>query len=59
MSKELNIFGVLKELDISVWEFLEAPDMLTDSGKILFILTFKAIRKAQKVHASKREGKFV
>lgn len=47
----MNLFQTLRELDISIYEFMEAPDMLTDSAKILFILTFKAIKKARKIHA--------
>lgn len=47
----MNLFQTLKELDITAIEFIEAPNMLTDSAKILFILTFKAINKARKHHA--------
>ena len=47
----MNLFQTLRELDITAIEFMEAPDMLTDSAKILFILIFKAFKKARKYHA--------
>lgn len=52
----MNIFEVLKELDIGIYEFMEAPDQLSDSQKIMLILTFKAIHKARKIHAMKKRG---
>lgn len=42
----MNLFKTLKELDITAWEFMEAPYYLSDSGKILFILTFRALECA-------------
>ena len=47
----MNLFQTLKKLDITAIEFMEAPDMFTDSMKIMWILTFKAIKKARKIHA--------
>jgi len=50
----MNIFETLKELDITPWEFIEAPDQFTDSMKITWVLTWKAIKKARDFHARKR-----
>jgi hypothetical protein len=53
--RKLNIFQVLKELDISPMEYLDFPLYeLPDSMKIMLILTSRAVKEARRRQQSKK-----
>lgn len=52
----MGLFKALKHFNISVEEFMETDDRLSDSQRIALILTFRAVRQARKKIRRKEGG---